>query len=151
MWLQSDITEGSQGQAARKPAWHFVFPFLPALLALLIVISLAWLPWKAQRLESAERQEKLIADTLWVEQSVRLQLAQDEEWLRQVAAEIATGRLVAIDLHRRAAQLLARREVVRLLWLDTNGRVLATTDQSASGSASGAAPLSNASLAAADG
>ena len=147
MWLQPDITEISQGQAARKPAWHFVFPFLPALLALLIVISLAWLPWKAQRLESAERQEQLIADTLWVEQSVRLQLAQDEEWLRQVAGEIATGRLVPIDLHKRAAQLLARREVVRLLWLDASGRVLATTDQSAPG----LAPLSNASLAAADG
>ncbi len=148
MWLQPDNTEASQGQALRKPGWRLVFPFLPALLALLIVISLAWLPWKAQRLESAERQEQLIADTLWVEQSVRLQLAQDEEWLRQVAAEIATGRLVPIDLAKRAAPLLAsRREVVRLLWLDAHGKVLAGTDQSAPGSA----PLSDVSLAAADG
>ena len=158
MWRQSgkpDNSEGSQGQAARKLGWRFVspfLPFLPALLALLIVISLAWLPWKAQRLESAERQEQLIADTLWVEQSLRLQLAQDEEWLRQVAAEIATGRLVPIDLRRRAAQLLAsRREVVRLLWLDADGRVLAGTDQVAPGSVRSPAVLSDASLAAADG
>ena len=151
MWRQPDNSDGSQGLATRKPGWRFVFPFLPALLALLIVISLAWLPWKAQRLESAERQEQLIADTLWVEQSVRLQLAQDEEWLRQVAAEIATGRLVPIDLKKRAAQLLARREVVRLLWLDAHGGVLAGTDRSLPDSASNLAPLSDASLAAADG
>ena len=153
MGLESHNTEGSQGQAARKPRWRLVFPFLqflpflPALLALLIVISLAWLPWKAQRLESAERQEQLIADTLWVEQGVRLQLAQDEEWLRQVAAEIATGRLVPIDLQKRAAQwLVTRREVVRLRWLDANGRVLAATDTSVPASA----VLSEASLVAAD-
>ena len=148
---QPDTTEASQGQTVRKPGWRFVFPFLPPLLALLIVISLAWLPWKAQQLESAERQEQLIADTLWVEQSVRLQLAQDEEWLRQVAGEIGTGRLVPIDLKKRAAQLLARREVVRLLWLDVEGRVLAGTDRPVPDPTSNLANLSESSLAASDG
>jgi two-component system sensor histidine kinase DctS len=36
-------------------------------LLLLFLFALLWLPWQAQRMESTERQEQLIADTLWVE------------------------------------------------------------------------------------
>ena len=113
----------------RHPGWRWMLPLLPVLLLLAVVLSLVWLPWKAQKVESAERQEQLIADTLWVEQSVRLQLARDKESLQQVAAELISGRLAPVDWHARLALLLAsRREMMRIAWLDVNNRVLASTE-----------------------
>jgi hypothetical protein len=42
---------------------------VPVLLVLLFLLVLLWLPWQARQMESNERQEQLIADTLWVEQT----------------------------------------------------------------------------------
>jgi two-component system sensor histidine kinase DctS len=131
MWFNSKtpvMTVMAPRQAGR-PGWRWALPLLPALLVLTVVASLVWLPWKAQKLESAERQEQLIADTLWVEQSVRLQLARDEESLQQVAADLGSGRLSAIEFRARLQPILeSRRELVRVDWVDVNNRVLASTD-----------------------
>ena len=108
---------------------RWALPLLPAALVLGVVIGLVWLPWKAQKLESAERLEQLIADTLWVEQSVRLQLARDDASLQQIATELISGRLTAAGLRARGALLLdTRRELVRVVWLDAGNRLLASTD-----------------------
>src|SRR4051794_969070 len=74
----------------RKQAWRWL---LPILLAVLILSTLLWLPWRAQQLEADERQEQLIADTLWVEQTIRFQLGRDEESLRLIGADIMSGNL----------------------------------------------------------
>jgi two-component system sensor histidine kinase DctS len=131
MWFSSKTpgTTMAQPRLAGRPGWRWALPLLPALLVLTVVASLVWLPWKAQKLESAERQEQLIADTLWVEQSVRLQLARDEESLQQVAADLGSGRLSAIEFRARLQPILeSRRELVRVDWVDVNNRVLASTD-----------------------
>ena len=52
---------------------------LPIMLVLFFLAILIWLPWQARQMESNERQEQLIADTLWVEQTIRFQLGRDEE------------------------------------------------------------------------
>jgi two-component system sensor histidine kinase DctS len=44
------------------------------VLVLFFLAILIWLPWQARQMESNERQEQLIADTLWVEQTIRFQL-----------------------------------------------------------------------------
>ncbi len=104
---------------SRRPVWRWALPLLPALLVLSVVISLV----------SQERQEQLIADTLWVEQSIRLQLARDEESLQQAAADLISGRLSAVELRTRFTPLLeSRRELVRVAWLDVNNRTLSSTD-----------------------
>jgi two-component system sensor histidine kinase DctS len=69
-----------------KPAPTRAFPIalpwmLPILLVLLFLAVLIWLPWQAQRMEANERQEQLIADTLWVEQAIQFQLKRNEESL----------------------------------------------------------------------
>src|SRR3569832_1117251 len=74
----------------RKHAWQWV---LPVLLILLFLFTLFWLPLQAQHMEANERQEQLIADTLWVEQTVRFQLSRNEESLRLVGSEMVSGRL----------------------------------------------------------
>ena len=116
--------------ALPRPGWRWLLPVLPALLVVVVLLSLVWLPWKAQKLESAERQEQLIADTLWVEQAVRFQLTRDEDALRQVGADLASGRLAAEEMRIRLAPLLRNNhELRRVAWIDVNGQILAATDE----------------------
>jgi two-component system sensor histidine kinase DctS len=102
---------------------------LPTLLILLFLTTLLWLPWQAQRMESNERQEQLIADTLWVEQTIRFQLGSDEESLRSIASEIASGYLTGSRLRDRLQTLVRNNhELSRVIYLDTGGNVGASTD-----------------------
>ena len=92
---------------------------LPAVLVLLFLAVLLWLPWQAREMESNERQEQLIADTLWVEQAVRFELSRNEDalaTLRQRTGGRSAGRHGAGALRpdaqqrpRTAARALARR------------------------------------------
>jgi hypothetical protein len=63
---------------------------IPILLVLLFLTTLIWLPRQAQQMESGERQEQLIADSLWVEQAIRFQLSRDDESMRLIASEEGT-------------------------------------------------------------
>lgn len=66
---------------------------LPIVLVLLFVAVLIWLPWQAQRMETNERQEQLIADTLWVEQALQFQLNRHQESLSNIAEDFASGKV----------------------------------------------------------
>jgi two-component system sensor histidine kinase DctS len=101
---------------------------VPILLVLLFVATLLWLPWQARQMESNERQEQLIADTLWVEQTIRFQFARTEENLAAVGADIVGGMLAPHAARERLRQLQANaRELHALTWLDEHGAVSATT------------------------
>ena len=118
----------------RRPGWRWLLPVLPALLVLVVLLSLVWLPWKAQKLESAERQEQLIADTLWVEQALRFQLARDEDALRQIGADLASGRLQASDFRVRLVPFMrSNRELRRIAWIDAEGQIVAESDEPSQG------------------
>ena len=112
--------------ASHRQTWRWG---LPIILVLLFLAILAGVPYQAQRLETNERQEQLIADTLWVEQTIRFQLARNEESLKLVAAEILSGRLLAQKFNERVLPLLTNsHEIKRLAWLDANGNPIAATD-----------------------
>ena len=114
------------GFPTRKHAWRWL---LPVFLLLLFLFALLWLPWQAQRMEANERQEQLIADTLWVEQTVRFQLSRNEENLRLVASDILAGYLDGRKWNDRMETLVRNsRELSRVAWLDANGRQVASTD-----------------------
>jgi two-component system sensor histidine kinase DctS len=103
---------------------------LPVSLVLLILSTLLWLPWQAQHTEAVERQEQLIADTLWVEQTVRFQLSRDEQSLQLVASEILAENLQPKKWHERVRVLRRNsREMKRILWLDSDGKQVAATDE----------------------
>ncbi len=92
--------------------------WLPVVLVLLFLAVLFWLPWQAREMESTERQDQLIADTLWVEQTIRFELTRNEDSLRTLGAEISAGRLAGAALQPRLAQLLSNgHELRRVLWL----------------------------------
>jgi two-component system sensor histidine kinase DctS len=99
---------------------------VPVLLVLLFLLVLLWLPWQARQMESNERQEQLIADTLWVEQTLRFELARSEEALATLGADLVVEAPPAAALQARLAQLFKTgHEVQRVVWYDADGHALA--------------------------
>jgi two-component system sensor histidine kinase DctS len=123
---------------------------LPVILVLLFLAIVFWLPWQARQLESTERQEQLIADTLWVEQSIRFQLGRHEESLRGLANEIATGHPAPADVQQRMGRMLKNgAELKSVVQLDPEGRVVVASEGAPVGPP-GSTLLGPASLAAQD-
>jgi len=123
---------------------------LPVILVLLFLAIVFWLPWQARQLESTERQEQLIADTLWVEQSIRFQLGRHEESLRGLANEIATGHPAPADVQQRMGRMLKNgAELKSVVQVDPGGRVVVASEGAPVGPA-GSTVLGPASLAAQD-
>ena len=100
---------------------------VPVLLVLLFLLVLLWLPWQARQMEANERQEQLIADTLWVEQTLRFELARSEEALATLGADlVADGPPSPAALQPRLAQMFKNgHELRRIAWLDADGRLQA--------------------------
>lgn len=99
---------------------------VPVLLVLLFLAVLFWLPWQARQMEANERQEQLIADTLWVEQTLRFELARSEEALAALGAYLMTRPPAPDALQARFAQMFKNGpELRRVLWLGPDGAVLA--------------------------
>ena len=114
-----------QTQRWPNQKWRWI---LPILLVSLFLATLIWLPWQAQRMEANERQEQLIADTLWVEQAIQFQLNRNDEMLRQVGAEISAMKLPVDAALRRFTGLVENNhEIERISWYDQFDHVVTTT------------------------
>lgn len=120
--MKNPFAQPSAAQRARPWRW-----LVPVLLVLLFLAVLIWLPWQARQMEVTERQEQLIADTLWVEQTLRFELARSEEALAALGADLVASTPPPAQLQARLAQMFKiGRELQRVVWLDADGKVLAT-------------------------
>ncbi|HVK95501.1 MAG TPA: PAS domain S-box protein [Noviherbaspirillum sp.] len=116
------------GFTPRKRVWHWL---VPMLLLVLFVSTLLWLPWQAQQMEATERQEQLIADTLWVEQTIRFQLERNGDNMRLIGNEISADNLSGPRLRDRMAVLIRNnRELERIVWMNAVGKTVVATDDS---------------------
>ena len=116
------------GFTPRKRVWHWL---VPMLLLVLFVSTLLWLPWQAQQMEATERQEQLIADTLWVEQTIRFQLERNGDNMRLIGNEISADNLSGPRLRDRMAVLIRNnRELERIVWMNAVGKTLVAPDDS---------------------
>ncbi|MEW6759613.1 MAG: PAS domain S-box protein [Pseudomonadota bacterium] len=112
------------GAAQRARSWRWL---VPVLLVLLFLAVLVWLPWQARQMEATERQEQLIADTLWVEQTLRFELARSEEALAGLGADLVTRPPSPAALQARFQQMFNNgHELIRVVWYDAEGKVLAS-------------------------
>jgi two-component system sensor histidine kinase DctS len=109
--------------AAPGSRWRWL---VPVLLVLLFLAVLIWLPWQAREMESNERQEQLIADTLWVEQTLRFELARNEEALANLGADLVAKPLPEASLQARLGQMFKNgHELERVVWFDAGGAIRA--------------------------
>ncbi|GAB3380494.1 sensor histidine kinase [Massilia agri] len=112
------------GAAQRARSWRWL---VPVLLVLLFLAVLVWLPWQARQMEATERQEQLIADTLWVEQTLRFELARSEEALAGLGTDLVTRPPSPAALQARFQQMFNNgHELIRVVWYDAEGKVLAS-------------------------
>ena len=115
----------TQRWSSQKWRW-----LIPILLLLMFLATLIWLPWQAQRMEANERQEQLIADTLWVEQAIQFQLGRNEEILRLIGNDIVYERLSPSLATDRFRQLLnSNHEILRIVWFDEHDSVISSTSE----------------------
>ena len=95
----------------------------PVLLVLLFILTVLWLPWQAQQMEANERLEQLVADTLWVEQTIRFQIGRNEENIRQIGTDIGSASLRGKQLQARMQTLLRNNpELTWIGWYDPGGK-----------------------------
>ncbi len=108
----------------RARSWRWL---VPVLLVLLFLAVLIWLPWQAREMEATERQEQLIADTLWVEQTLRFELARSEEALAVLGTDLVARPPAPAVLQARFKQMFnTGHELVRIVWYGADGAVLAS-------------------------
>ena len=118
------FTSAQPGAAQRARSWRWL---VPVLLVLLFLAVLVWLPWQARQMEATERQEQLIADTLWVEQTLRFELARSEEALAGLGVDLVTHPPAPAALQARFRQMFNNgHELIRVVWYDADGKVLAS-------------------------
>lgn len=87
-------------------------------------------------MEANERQEQLIADSLWVEQAIQFQLNRNDEVLRQIGSEIKSAKLKKEAVLERFSTILKNnREIQRIAWYDASNKVLVDTRESLQASA----------------
>lgn len=110
----------------QRQTWRWGVPVMLVLLSLAILTGL---PWQAQRMEASDKQAQLIADTLWVEQTIRFQLDRNEEAVGLIATDITRGQLTPKQFSDRARSLASNsREISRLMWMDAFGHAVAASD-----------------------
>ncbi|MCM8625358.1 PAS domain-containing sensor histidine kinase [Accumulibacter sp.] len=112
----------------RRPAslkwstWYFTVLKLAVGLLLVLLIALLWL---LQRSEIEEQRSTLIADVLWLEQSLRFHLEGNSDQLQQLALDLTRERRPAETFDLRARHILRNSpELRQVLWLDASGRAL---------------------------
>ena len=102
--------------------WYLSILKLAVGLLLILLIALLWL---LRQNEIDEQRSTLIADVLWLEQSVRFHLEGNSEQLRQLAIDLTRSKDQGELFALRAQHILKTNpELQQLLWLDASGRAL---------------------------
>lgn len=132
--------------APPPPSWYWSLPY--AAVALFIA-TMAALLWLTHRQDAEEQRATLINDVLWMEQNLSFQFERNDAQLTQLGpALLSNGRPSATAEARLKQALDPESGLIRVLWLDPNGRVKGSeppyTDSHLVGEASGTFPSSSA-------
>jgi len=86
-------------------------------------------------MEANERQEQLIADTLWVEHAIQFQIDRNDEMLRQIGSDIMSMGLKPTEVAERFDRLRnSNHEISSLAWFNhDNLLVTSSTEEGPSG------------------
>ncbi|HRP95292.1 MAG TPA: PAS domain S-box protein [Rhodocyclaceae bacterium] len=110
----------TRAPALRLP-WQLHLPYLALVLFLLLIAALVWLTHVHD--EESQR-ATLISDVLWMEQNLQFRLDRNAAQLAQVGPELVVPE-IAPQTDAQLRQLLrAESGLVRIIWLDSDGRVL---------------------------
>ena len=102
--------------------WYFTTLKLAVALLLALLISLIWL---LRQNEIEEQRSTLIADVLWLEQSLHFHLEGNAEQLQQTAFDLGKGKNQAALFEVRSKHLLKNNpELQQIRWLDATATLI---------------------------
>ncbi len=122
--IDSTSTQSSRG-------WQWMMPNVAVGVFVLAMIALVWL---LQNREFEQQMAALTRDVQWAEQTLRLHMRGDREFLQEMAREAAAGELSGPRFQLRAAQYLAiNPHLSGIAWVDA-GKAIRNAVPAAAGS-----------------
>ncbi|MBW7902964.1 MAG: PAS domain S-box protein [Rhodocyclaceae bacterium] len=113
----------SAGQPPRAPLWSSWYLTMPKLAVGLLVLLLVALLWLLQENEKEEQRATLIADVLWLEQSIRFHIEGGTTHLQQLALDLGSEDAPEKLFDARARHLVrTSAELLHVAWLGADGR-----------------------------
>jgi two-component system, LuxR family, sensor histidine kinase DctS len=103
--------------------------FIPLLAIIALVALVASLVWIVSRSDDERARAKLATDALWVEQTLRFQLAVDEDMLVRLAFDAASGTTLDTLQTRARLHIAANPETLSVQWFDASGALVASVPQ----------------------
>lgn len=119
---QAPLPQPRRRTEVRHPSrWPALLPYLTLPLFLVIIGTLVWLTRAHDR---EEQWATLINDVLWMEQNLQFELDRNVSLLGQLGPELLSGKPHSGRVEASLSQLLrAQSGLIRVLWLDPNGRL----------------------------
>ena len=109
------------GNASAASGWYVRIPYL-ALALFLVLLSL--LVWLTRSHDQETQRASLISDVLWMEQNLQFHLDNNAARLAQLAQQLAAPPNAAQTDAQLRQMLHAGSGLVRIIWLDPDGRTL---------------------------
>ncbi|WP_321573004.1 sensor histidine kinase [Tabrizicola oligotrophica] len=103
--------------------------FIPLVAIVALVALVATLVWVVARSDEERARAKLATDALWVEQTLRFQLAVDEDMLVRLALDAASGTALEILQARARLHISANPETLAVQWFDQSGALVASVPE----------------------
>ncbi|MFN3281310.1 MAG: two-component system sensor histidine kinase NtrB [Tabrizicola sp.] len=100
---------------------------LVAIVALVVLVGA--LVWVVGRSDDERARTKLATDALWVEQTLRFQLAVDEDMLVRLALDAASGTGPETLKNRARLHIAANPETLSVQWFDSTGALVDSVPQ----------------------
>ncbi len=106
-----------------------VLSFIPLVAIVALVALVGALVWIVSRSDGERATAKLATDALWVEQTLRFQLAVDEDMLVRLALDGASGASLEVLQARARLHIAANPETLSVQWFDQYGRLIASVPE----------------------
>lgn len=96
---------------------------IPLVAIVALVVLVGALVWVVARADAERARAKLATDALWVEQTLRFQMAIDEDLLVRLALDAEGGTTPEVLAARARVHLAANPEMLSVRWFDRMGRL----------------------------
>lgn len=111
----------NENRSFARANWYWTAPYVAVLVFALAMLALVWI---LQRQEGETQRNAVARDVQWAEQTMRLHMQGTEEFLGQLARELAAGTLNADGFQVRANQHIANNpELVNVAWISAEQQV----------------------------
>ena len=108
-------------QSNTSQGWQWV---MPNVAVGAFIVAMAALVWILQAREFDQQMTTLARDVQWAEQTLRLHMQSDQEFLQELAREAADGQISGGKFQTRAIQYLADNpHLSHIAWVDADGIV----------------------------